>query len=296
MGWEETSRIARVKSVKDWLFILKSERNNNTFLYDILFYIYKKADNYSCTSTQIGKHFGCSRQKIEGTVRGFAKKLIRREIIEEVENDEGGKRYWNVPFTGKYIKNKFYYILREELVLAFSILEKEFDSVGVNASDNLENDFLDQDSIHEVKSLSSAEIKTAFQRAVELSDNDVNRVRRDARCLKTALERADYKCQISDKHATFQTKHGNTYMEGHHLIPCTPKNATIYYNLYKINIDSPDNIVCLCPMCHRAVHYGNTELKKRLLGILYEQQNEKLEAIGLHIDFDTLLSLYGVDI
>ena len=76
-------------------------------------------------------------------------------------------------------------------------------------------------------------------------------VSKSARVSKYALRKAGYKCEADKCHATFNTAKGVQYMEGHHLIPCTTSNAVAFYEKFSVNIDCPENIVCLCPTCHR---------------------------------------------
>lgn len=83
-------------------------------------------------------------------------------------------------------------------------------------------------------------------------------------------------------------------MEGHHLIPCTAANASYYWEEYGVNIDCIENIVCLCPTCHRQIHYGAPDVKVELLKDLFERQKAKLKSVGIDIDFKTLKALYSL--
>ena len=82
-------------------------------------------------------------------------------------------------------------------------------------------------------------------------------------------------------------------MEGHHLIPCTYSNAEYYWSNFKRNIDCVENIVCLCPTCHRRIHFGSKEEKEAIIKSLYKKQISSLKAIGLNISIEELLSLYN---
>lgn len=113
-------------------------------------------------------------------------------------------------------------------------------------------------------------------------------------CSKKALVLNEYKCSYDETHTTFITAQNNPYMEGHHLIRCTKEIAEDFYNRFQINIDISNNIVCLCPNCHRKVHYGNRETKKEILTKLYEKQKEKLEEVGIKITLDELFTIYNV--
>lgn len=59
-------------------------------------------------------------------------------------------------------------------------------------------------------------------------------------------------------------------MEGHHLIPL--KHQTKFSN----GIDVYANIVCLCPICHRLLHFGIQSEKAYVAEYLYERRSERL--------------------
>ena len=109
---------------------------------------------------------------------------------------------------------------------------------------------------------------------------------------KAALVDADYTCAGDPGHKTFTSKRGVPYMEGHHLIPCTPENAQKYWNRFNRNIDCRANIVCLCPTCHRLIHYGDKAEQESLIKQLFLARHSALKASGLDISLSELLTLY----
>ena len=111
---------------------------------------------------------------------------------------------------------------------------------------------------------------------------------------KQALREANFKCVFDNSHETFQTAKGVPYMEGHHLIPCTVSNVEYYWDKYGRNIDCVENIICLCPTCHRRIHFGSKEEKERIIKVLYKKQISSLRSAGLDISIDELLSLYDI--
>jgi 5-methylcytosine-specific restriction protein A len=82
-------------------------------------------------------------------------------------------------------------------------------------------------------------------------------------------------------------------MEGHHLIPCTYSNAEYYWSNFKRNIDCVENIVCLCPTCHRRIHFGSKEEQNTIITSLYQKQISSLMTVNLDISIEELLSLYN---
>jgi len=115
----------------------------------------------------------------------------------------------------------------------------------------------------------------------------------DPRLAKTAIKNAGYVCELTSKvsgnHTTFDSIHGTKYLEAHHLIPM---NAQKDFVSLGINLDRLENIVALCPTCHKAVHYGTRAEKVKYLKPLYDSRIAKLKALGIDIDFDTLIDDY----
>ena len=73
-------------------------------------------------------------------------------------------------------------------------------------------------------------------------------------------------------------------MEAHHLIPLSAQDN------FSSGLDADANIVCLCPNCHRNLHYGKNI--KDLLKILYDLRVQELEESGICISYDELMKLY----
>lgn len=78
------------------------------------------------------------------------------------------------------------------------------------------------------------------------------RLARNAKFSKLVKEGASYICQICGE-KPFQKINNQPYAEAHHK-----------EELSSSRIDHPDNMVCVCPLCHRIIHYGaQEELEKR---------------------------------
>ncbi|MFZ2763898.1 MAG: EVE domain-containing protein [Minisyncoccia bacterium] len=69
---------------------------------------------------------------------------------------------------------------------------------------------------------------------------------------KLVKERVNYVCEVCGE-KPFTQKNGQPYAEAHHK-----------FELAKSRIDNPEDMICVCPTCHRVIHYGSDEeLKKR---------------------------------
>ena len=111
--------------------------------------------------------------------------------------------------------------------------------------------------------------ETSKQQPTYIDGTSGRIVAKKAYISKLALRAANYKCVFDETHKTFLTNKGLPYMEGHHLIPCTYSNAEYYWSNFKRNIDCVENIVCLCPICHRRIHFGSKEEKDTIIKSLY---------------------------
>lgn len=159
--------------------------------------------------------------------------------------------------------------------------------------DSSSDDIEEQRRIQQSDPAIPSELSMAADRNLNILSNSQGRsVSKDGRIAKAALEKKYYTCQIDPEHKTFLTTRNIPYMEGHHLIPCTVANAKYFWEKYGKNIDCLENIVCLCPTCHRAVHFGEKSTKEEMIKTMYSQQAEQLKKVGIRITEKELLALY----
>lgn len=77
-------------------------------------------------------------------------------------------------------------------------------------------------------------------------------------------------CEVCGEKETFLKEDGRQYFEVHHLIPMCLQAS------FKVSLDIPGNVVCVCPECHRFLHFGRQEDRKRCLVDIYNQRASKL--------------------
>lgn len=96
-----------------------------------------------------------------------------------------------------------------------------------------------------------------------------------------AFELANYKCELNDEHKTFiaESTH-KPYMEGHHALPMSLQDQ------FPVSLDVYSNIICLCPLCHRKIHYGVENEKKFMLDIIYAKRSLRLARSGIKMSQD----------
>lgn len=101
-----------------------------------------------------------------------------------------------------------------------------------------------------------------------------------------SIELAQYKCEIDAKHETFLVKANHKpYMEGHHAIPMH------YQQQFSNSLDVYANVICLCPICHRKMHYGLDSERKVLLDRLYGERSDRLGNCGIDLSRKDFVSL-----
>jgi len=104
-----------------------------------------------------------------------------------------------------------------------------------------------------------------------------------------AKEKSNYKCDMDNSHITFiSTKNQMPYMEAHHLIPMAAQDY------YDNTIDFADNIVTLCPNCHRKIHHASLQEKAVMIDYLFKQHENLYESHGIKINKKTLMNYYGI--
>lgn len=103
---------------------------------------------------------------------------------------------------------------------------------------------------------------------------------------KEAITRNKFCCAVDVEHPTFIKKDGGRYMEVHHLIPLE------WQSEFEFKLDTRANLVPLCPLCHKLIHYGRMEDKKPILTRLYNERREALKESGLDITLDELIRFY----
>ena len=107
---------------------------------------------------------------------------------------------------------------------------------------------------------------------------------------RNALEKAKFKCELNPNHITFTNKISKKqYMEAHHLIPMSKQG------LFEFDIDVPENILCLCPTCHRKMHLAQDDDKKELLTEAFKNRKSVLRGRGIVVDTNMLFSMYSIN-
>ena len=111
-------------------------------------------------------------------------------------------------------------------------------------------------------------------------DEVKNRIRcqpRNPSVISNVLEESNYTCFFSENHKTFPSINRPNYVEGHHIIPVALNDS------FSEELDCEDNVIALCPNCHKAMHYAKNDYKEELLSYILEN-NKKFSKFELSLE------------
>ncbi len=90
--------------------------------------------------------------------------------------------------------------------------------------------------------------------------------------------------------AYFKTKKDLVYLEAHHMIQIG--NSKFFNH----DIDIIENLIPVCPICHRKLHNANSDAVYKMLEIYYKNTNKEiLIKKGVFVDIETLARFYGIE-
>ena len=131
--------------------------------------------------------------------------------------------------------------------------------------------------------ISSMDIVIAKPKTVTTSSTQW---RRNQIIITQVIEGALYQCEHDPAHMTFIARStGQAYMEGHHLIPMK------YQSQFDCGIDVYANVVCLCPTCHRLLHFGRDTERRHAVEQLFDLRSERLIHSGIDLSKKDFLEL-----
>lgn len=115
--------------------------------------------------------------------------------------------------------------------------------------------------------------------------------RRSSIIRNQSLEMANHLCEMNSEHLTFiSEKTRKRYVEGHHAIPMKLQPQ------FSNSLDVYANIVCLCPICHRKIHFGLTSEREEMASQIYYVRAERLVKSGIVLSKDEFVKkAVGID-
>lgn len=110
---------------------------------------------------------------------------------------------------------------------------------------------------------------------------------RDPKISKRVLINAKYNCEYNQEHKYFiSSSTKNNYVEAHHLIPLN------YQGKYGNSLDVDANVVSLCPICHKLIHFSVLKDKIDVIKHLFSLRSKRLKKAGILISEEELIEFY----
>lgn len=130
-------------------------------------------------------------------------------------------------------------------------------------------------------------VDTVQERPSQTLINDFKLWPRNSRLAEDTIAAANYLCEINDNHKHFISKFNKqNYVEAHHIIPMEHQDK------FEFGLDVYANIVSLCLVCHKILHYGYFSDKRVILDRLYYLRQKRLENSGICLTLNELYSYY----
>lgn len=173
-------------------------------------------------------------------------------------------------------------VIQEKEIIESEESDEEKDDNYIDKIDNI-----NEHNVNPDVAVGASEIAPA-----KYSETSISRkYRRNPLLGRIAIQNAYYACENNHEHKTFKSaKTQKNFMEAHHLVPV--KYQQKIWQKYNINVDCVENIVSLCPTCHRAFHNGTKEVKAQLIENIYNQIVPRYNSIGFEITLDEIKKLY----
>lgn len=93
------------------------------------------------------------------------------------------------------------------------------------------------------------------------------------------------RCECCGVRKTFARRSGGQYFEIHHLVPMSQQGS------FSKSLDVDANVVCLCPSCHRMLHFGEGSVVRKALGSLYASRAIGLKRSGIADSLSRFMAL-----
>jgi 5-methylcytosine-specific restriction enzyme A len=168
----------------------------------------------------------------------------------------------------------WFMFVREDKIWIGSMNESEWRSESSEFKHD-EGDELYQNSVNDPDIIRIGQLK---ERNVYVRDRNIALQR---------MELSGFACEFDPKHHLFISRFSKRpYLEVHHLVPMGLQQE------FSKPLDTINNVFCLCPYCHRAVHHAEEPFARKIIGDL-AQKRTVLSDFDLSIP--DLFSLYAVE-
>ena len=214
---------------KLWENILIDKEITTEKVLEILIFILKQPKQ-EASGKEIAKALNYSNHApLNQIIPNFSKRILKKyQFIKKPEREDGTKRFWHIPFLGKYEPNRFIWILRPELTNALiNVFDHEIDNYYLPEELSNESILFKEGKIMEIK---------------------VNAYERDRNARIICLKKYGFICRVCG--FDFEEKYGpigKGKIHVHHIIPISE-----YKKEYNLNPEI--DLIPVCPNCHLMLH------------------------------------------
>lgn len=228
-------------SVEQWENLIREDFIND----DDIKFLAKFYKNYTFSCSDLAKNEGKHHSAYNGRASSIGDKVGKRFDLPTMLYEDGKKNlHFPVEFLWKYnSEKKLVWCVRPELARAMENACPDLLVAGIEEYKNAQRE--------EIQKISDKELHERAKRYGSYEPvqytSQTTQYRRNEYIAADAKKRAAGKCQLCDK-TSFLDKQGNTYLEVHHIVWLSQGGA-----------DALENVVALCPNCHRKMHINPEE-------------------------------------
>lgn len=298
------------------LFELKTKYNIHRVSIENL-YLFIMTQNYhtdinQCVELLLDQSYLLTEEDYE-LVKGYAGRsriltLLKNTQLFLIDSDNISLKNLNTRFYNKFLVSTKGKVLNS--VLEYNELLTTFTNVNINIINiqemqaSVDNDLvrvlIDEEEIgiddyqQKIEEQDDVMFEDTEEVAPRIATSTTERAQRNPKIGKHAIARANYECEIDSSHTTFISQSTNKqYMEAHHIIPM--KFQDYFWEHKNKNIDSVNNVVSLCPNCHRMIHFGCDTDVKNIMEILFELRKEYFNQLNFNSVDELLDFLFKIN-
>lgn len=199
------------------------------------------APEHEASASLIGRILGhqgkAPHAPVNAAIGRYAKRIAQHHDIQFTVRSQRKYKFWDLFFSGRTERRIFIWKLRPEIVLAMQMsapadAESEF-------SQRVTSAMRDTAADRRRRLATAPRLPRRLQITTIVFD-------RNPDVVAEALLRAGGRCEKCRQPAPFlRRSDGSPYLEVHHRIPLAQQGE-----------DTLDNVLALCPNCHRQMHHG----------------------------------------
>jgi 5-methylcytosine-specific restriction enzyme A len=184
---------------------------------------------------------------------------------------------------------------RDDLVQLLGMYDELAAKLGHNLLDHL--DLISSDDYQEAANEIATELPNkslpegGLPPPPKVNGKQAGKYKRNPEMAAIAIQAASHQCEVEPTHETFTSrKTKKPFVEAHHLIPMQCQSE------FEVSLDVPENIVALCPGCHRKFHHARFGELKPSLTKLFSARCNALSTRSIGIELEKLNKVYKGDV